>query len=239
MRTIEIATSQNVTIKFELAASGQRIMAFLLDLIFIFIYMWSAVSLAEILVPRTEFLVFLVAIPALFYSMITEYLLNGSTPGKGITGIKVIKMDGSEPELMDYFGRWSTRLIDLYLSGGSIALLLVSTTNNAQRLGDILSGTVVVRTKTQSRFTLAEILKLNNAENYVADYPEIKQLSEKDMVLVKRLVDRYEDHPNRSNKELIKETAEHLIKRLKINSTPLPDEKFLKALIKDYVILSR
>lgn len=239
MRTIEIATSQNVTIQFNLATAGQRILGFILDLIIISLSVILVMFLLGSFFNNEDYLLFLIMIPVSFYSLWTEYFFNGATPGKRIAGIKVVKLDGSEPELIDYFGRWSTRLIDLWFSGGAIALIMVSTTNHAQRLGDILSGTVVVKTKSESTFKLKDILKLKDAEGYEARFPEVRQFTEKEMVMIKRLIDRYEDYPNDANLRLVEKAADRARERMRVTEALKPDVKFLRTLIRDFVILSR
>lgn len=79
------------------------------------------------------------------YSFILEGW-KGQTFGKWLTGVIVVKEDGSPCDFMASFVRNLLRLIDglfLYLVG----LLFMAFSDRRQRLGDRLAGTVVVRVK--------------------------------------------------------------------------------------------
>lgn len=236
MRTIEITTSQNVTIKYELASASQRVFAFILDLIVLFIF----VRIMAFVVGDNPYMIMFFIVPfILFYSLYSELLMNGATLGKKAVGIQVVKIDGTEPGFIDYFGRWATRIAEIFFSIGSVALIMVSTTPNGQRLGDILSGTTLIKTKTSSQFTLKNIVKLKNADDYKPKYPEVRFLTEEEMVLVKRIVDRHAQYDNVKNNLLVSRTANKIKERLGINPKVKAGPQFLKDLIKDYVILSR
>lgn len=81
---------------------------------------------------------------ALIYFFVPEAMF-GATPGKALMGLRVVRLDGNSPRVRDVVIRNAVRLIDflpiLYLLGGSLVL----GTNGAQRLGDLVAGTTVVR----------------------------------------------------------------------------------------------
>jgi uncharacterized RDD family membrane protein YckC len=84
-----------------------------------------------------------VSVTALAYYIVPEALF-GASPGKLLTGLRVVRVDGRPLGLGSVLLRNLLRLIDalpvLYLVGG----LLVLVTASSQRLGDVVAGTTVV-----------------------------------------------------------------------------------------------
>ena len=154
-------------------------------------------------------------------------------------GIKVVRLDGQEPGLVDYLLRSIFLIIDFVLSMGIIASMLISSTGNSQRMGDMTANTTVIRVKFNFRFRLEDILKINSLEDYEPSYPEVRRLSEKDMLLIKTVITRYQKHRNTAHKEVINELASHLSKILDIVNVPKNKVEFLKTLIRDYIVLTR
>lgn len=80
----------------------------------------------------------------LFYFFILEGIWDGQTVGKRLLGIKVVKENGDECDIGTSFVRNLLRIIDAifyYLVG----FLVMAFTDNRQRIGDLLAGSVVVR----------------------------------------------------------------------------------------------
>jgi uncharacterized RDD family membrane protein YckC len=243
MQTIEINTSQNVRIEYQLAGVGHRIFAYLIDLIIMgfvfFIFFISVVS------NGTEVMMTVIRIFAFlwfgFYTLVSELIGNGQTIGKLALGIKVIKLNGDELEFYDYFSRWSTRLIDIYASIGSIAMLLIASNKNGQRIGDIIAGTSIIRKKSNYGFSLDDILKLNlnNRDNYEFQYPMARNLDEKDVILIKNLLYRKRLFQNRAHQEAMDMLVNKLVKLFGLSSVPSNKEAFLGRVISEYIILTR
>ncbi len=84
------------------------------------------------------------ALLALAYYAVPEALF-GSTPGKALVGVCVVRLDGAPLSVRDVIVRNLVRAVDwlpfLYLLGG----LLVLFGSHGQRLGDMAAGTTVVR----------------------------------------------------------------------------------------------
>ena len=176
-----------------------------------------------------------------FYTLIGEVLGNGQTIGKKAMGIKVIKINGEVPDFYDYFSRWSMRLVDIYLSLGSLAMLLIASNKNGQRIGDIIAGTSIIRMRGTHRFQLSDILKLNQKSMETSSflYPQAIRLSEEDVILIKQLLHRKRLYNNNAHHQAI----EHLVQRLKVllelNGVPENREDFLNRVVSEYIILTR
>ncbi len=242
MRTIDITTTQKVTIEYELAFLRDRIFAFIIDLLIIrgvFSLMW--LFMVGLFSPDYfEVLSYVVLAPVfIFYTLVSEILMDGQTLGKKIIGIKVVKLNGKEPTVSDFIIRWVFRMVDIYFSAGAIASLLISSSNHSQRLGGMASNTTVIRVKFNLRFALEDILKISSLDDYEPTYPEVRQFSEQDMLLIKNIVARSRRYPNEAHKEAVQQLVYHLKNKLGLPEVPSDKTKFLKTLIRDYIVLTR
>lgn len=242
MRTIDITTTQKVTIQYELAELRERIIAFFMDLLIL----GSSLSILGLLFTLVfgastyELYLLLIAFPVFaFYSPASEMLMDGQTLGKKIIGIKVVKLTGKEPSNNDYLIRWVFRLIDIWLSGGTIAAMLVSSSPKAQRLGDVTSNTTLIRVKFVPRFRLEDIERISSLETYEPTYPEVKRLNEDDMLLIKSIVSRARRYNNAAHRAALDSLISRLMSVLDIPKRPKNSIEFLKTLIRDYIVLTR
>ena len=240
MKTIEINTSFNVTIKFNLASLWERILAYLIDMMIV----WASIGLIlwffiAILSSPSNYLFYYIAVPIFgFYTLIMETFYNGQSIGKKAMKIKVVRIDGKRTRTSDYFMRWIFRLIDIYSSISLLAILTISSSQRAQRLGDILADTCVIRVKENPEASLSSILKLNKLQNQSVTYPEIIKLTESEMLIVKESIDRYKKYPNEAHQKAIDTLVETLENILEVQCKT-DKIKFLSELIRDYVILTR
>lgn len=242
-KTIEITTAQHVTIQYELAPWGTRLMALGIDWV-IGLMSTALFALALNLLFDTPFLPYYnlaALLTFLFYTLGWEYFNHGQTPGKYITGIKVVKLDGRAPTLGDYLTRTVFRTLDLYLSLGSVATMLILSSPRGQRLGDINANTTVVKTRIQSQYTLESFERLNALSNYVPTYPQVTQLDESDILLIKNILNRSQRIPNKAHRTALHKLQARLVAQLQIpdRSPEEPTEAFLRTLLRDYVTLTR
>ncbi len=237
MRTIEITTTQNVVIQVKLATLMDRIIGFIIDLI---LFTIPAILVYYAYYPSVGWQYFLVTLVLWFYSLIFEVLLRGQTPGKAIVGIKVIKVDGGQPEFVDYFRRWALRWVDIYGSFGAVAMSSVSTSDKGQRLGDKMADTMVVKKKQLSGYHLNDILGITNSKSYTPKYPQVKTIPETNMLVVKRILSRNQKYPGiKTYQGLIQEMSNKFEVSFDIKHSEKTHTDFLKQLLKDYVILTR
>ena len=242
MKTIEINTAQKVTIQYELATLGNRLLAYLVDLVVMGITVAFLSILADsALTGSSEDLFgFLILLPIIvFYTLLSEIFMHGQTLGKRVMGLKVVKLNGDAPTNHDYVMRWTFRLIDIWLSLGSVGALLINASPKSQRLGGLLSGTTVIRTTAQRTFTLNDILKISTIDTYEPSYPAIRAFSEQDMLFIKRVLERERRYPNNAHQKAVKELAQHVAGQLDITPIPKDNSKFLRTLINDYIVLTR
>jgi uncharacterized RDD family membrane protein YckC len=242
MRHIDITTTQNVTIKYELAGLKNRFIAYLIDMIILYFSIVIITALIATAFPGDYFLYYfyLFVLPVLFfYVLVSEILMDGQTLGKKAIKIKVVRLDGKVPSTMDYVTRWAFRIVDILFSIGGIASILISSTDKAQRLGDIVSNTTVIKMKSSNSIAFEYINKLSQTINHEPEYSGARQFTETEMLLVKSVIDRYKEFGNEAHRKALNETAQILKERLKIDSVPKNKVEFLNQVIKDYIVMTR
>lgn len=174
----------------------------------------------------------------MFYTLFFESLMNGATPGKRALGIRVMRVDGREVQFTDYLMRWIFRGLDVYLTSGALAIFTMISSDKYQRLGDFLANTMVVVLKKEKRFKLENLTKFDQLSNYEVSYPQVVELKEEDVLLIKEVVDRYKAFPNDAHTLVLETLTTQLTKQLKLEK-PENQISFLKGIIKDYVVLTR
>ena len=248
MRTIEIRTTQNVTIEYELASLRDRFFAYFIDWLivgsfYLFLSTILTLTLGEYIYSSglgSSLIGFFLPL-GLFvsYQLFSEVLVNGQSWGKKAIGIKVVRLDGKEPTLSDFLLRAVFHMVDTVLSLGIVAALLISSSAKSQRLGDMTANTTVIKVKFNLRFRLEDILKINTLNDYEPSYPEVRRLSEQDMLLIKTIISRHRKHRNRAHQEVVDELVLNLTEQLDIMEPPRDKIGFLKTLIRDYIVLTR
>ena len=240
MKKITINTTQNVKIEYELASLRDRGVAWFIDKIILVIVnlLFASIS-GELGMHDDEILYFITAPIWILYTLLMEILNHGQTLGKMSLGIKVVRLDGKQPELLDFIIRWAFRMVDIWFTLCSLAAIYVNSTDRAQRLGGIVSNTVVIRVRSRAGFELNKLMEIETMENYNLTYPKVNSyFNEKDMILIKRVIDRTNKHPNDAHKLAMKETVKKVESVMGIKNDK-PGMTFLRTVLKDYIILSR
>jgi uncharacterized RDD family membrane protein YckC len=161
MDSVTIQTTQNVSIDYPLAGAGLRIGSFFIDLtIFIVVYWIVALLLLKFADSLDDFsiIMFGALFSFLAYNFLMELFNRGQTLGKRIVGLRVIRLDGRDPTPADFLTRALFLLPDVIISWGITAVLLIVSGRNNQRLGDMVAGTVVIRTTVFNQGALVSLL---------------------------------------------------------------------------------
>ncbi|NOT75012.1 MAG: RDD family protein [Cyclobacteriaceae bacterium] len=227
---VQVRTTQNVFIQYQIAGVGDRIVAYLIDGIIKVIFVLAIIAI-YIGINQFESWVWIIAaaIPVFLYHLLFEIFMNGQSPGKLIMRIKVIRLDGTPATVGDFLLRWIFAFIDLHLIGGAVAVLCIAIGNKGQRLGDMVAGTTVVKVASDAQTNADEIFVPQNSD-YVLTFPRVIQLTEKDIELIQKAleVNRFTGNP----KPVI--ATSEKIKTLLGIETDLPPVKFLYTIIKDF-----
>lgn len=243
---IEVQTTQNVTIDYETAGVGQRILAYLLDLIAIIVWVigwfWILGTVASFGINQAFngdifaiLLVIIILLPVVFYHLLFETLNNGQSPGKMVMKIRVVNVDGTAPTSSSFLIRWLFRLIDFSMTEGFLAVIMVAVTKKSQRLGDLLAGTTVIDLKLNNRNRELSITDLDFHEDYKVTYIDVlDRLSDKDIQTISSII---EDQRMRDSDYFNQRLAER-IKSITGYTYNGPDRVFLRKVVSDYNYLA-
>lgn len=242
MAQIEINTSQNVNLTFNVASIGERILAFFIDLLIkitgmfvIFYSLFKIFNFETYIRDWDDFSIYavfiLLSLPFDFYTLAMESLMEGQTLGKKILKIKVVKVDGYQANFGDYLIRWTFRIIDVYISSGMVGLITMIVNKHNLRLGDIASGTAVISLKNNINISHTILEKISS--DYVPTFPQVIALSDNDVRIIKENFIKAKDGQDR---QIISRLANKILETLKLNrdDIPLTESKFIDTIIKDY-----
>lgn len=203
-----------------------------------------------------QFIWLMLMVPFLVYHLVCEVTMNGQSIGKKLMGIKVISENGGKPSIGQYVIRWLIRTSDFFLLimiillplaefygpkmylgfGLALALLIADivlvNTNNQQRVGDILAHTLLINTRQEESIT--DTIFLDVSEKYKPSFPQVMQLSDRDINSLKGILDTAR---KRHDFNLAEMASEKIRNHLKIETTLSPFD-FLEVLLKDYNYLS-
>ncbi len=242
MPTINITTTQKVVIQYELASLRDRVLAFLIDAMIVYGGAFMLLILYNSMIgsESLQYFMYFVLLPLIIgYMPVSESLSNGQSWGKQAMGIKVANIHGKEPVVVDYLIRWVFRLIDIGLTLGALGAFLISSTEKRQRLGGLLSDTTVIRIRPDLELNLRDIRKINTLDNYEIKYPGARQFREKDMLLVKKVLERVKKHPNAAHREALDQLVGKIAAKLELADIPEDKTGFLNQLLNDYIVLTR
>jgi len=228
MQKVNIETTQNVLISYEIATLGDRILAYLIDYLIIFCCFIAIMLVGGLFAAVNEnfawmWIVFY--LPVIFYHLLFEVFRDGQSPGKQQMKIKVAKLDGSEPTLGSYLIRWIIRPIDM----GIVAILFIAIGGKGQRLGDLAAGTAVIKLRPGINTPKQEIIKKIESD-YFPTFPEAERLSSKDVDIILQALAHFNET---KNVKPVMAIYHKVIDLLKIK-TDMEAVAFLNLLVKDY-----
>ena len=250
MKNTEIITAHNVVIQYEIASLLVRIGSFFIDAgvilgyffvlnMLMLIFSIGDISLFEENSGISALIYVLLLFPVFFYSFFMEAFFSGQTLGKLALGLRVINIEGASPSIGDLFLRWTFRMIEVVGSFGAIAILSILVNENNQRLGGLVSNTLVIQLKPSQNYSIKDILKLKNTANYKATYPQIVKFTDDDVLFIKNALERHKKFKNNSHNQIILELSKRSSEMLNLDEEPKNKLKFLKTLVQDYVVLTR
>jgi uncharacterized RDD family membrane protein YckC len=232
MEIITVHTTQNIDIDYEIGGLGERILAYLIDLA-IFVALAIVGGILANALSDTGIAVYfiIVGLMLLFYDLVCESFFNGQSAGKVVMKIRVISLDGTRPKFSQFLLRWLFRLVDnfgitVYL-GGVVAIIL---TDKGQRIGDIVAGTVVIRTK--PRTNMNNLVFASVEDGYQPVFAQAGQLKDTDISLVHEVIESYF---KTGNTVAVYKMADRIREYLQISLPPnMNSMQFLQTIIKDY-----
>lgn len=136
-----------------------------------------------------------------FYFYLTELLMRGQTPGKKLAKIRVVKSDGFTLDAGSIFIRNIFRLVD------QIPLLWIVplVSDNTQRFGDMVGGTLVVSSDRQSMSPLRDELLERERRDAAFRFSNtsLQRLTEEDISAIERFCERIGNVEEQRRQELL------------------------------------
>jgi uncharacterized RDD family membrane protein YckC len=245
METIKINTTQNVSLSYNAAGVGLRILAGLLDIIFVYAYYFLIVFIFMYAINKHKYsgdydtednyneimigIAILCLLPALLYHLLCETFLNGQSFGKKIMKIKVVKIDGTQPNFGSYLVRSMFRLIDVSLISPIVALITVAVSKNSQRFGDMVAGTTVI--ELNKKLTIRDTILHKQKIDYKIVYQQVALMNDADANTIKEVLDfSYKQN----QPQHIKLLAQKVKTKYAITDVTQKDDIFLRTLLMDY-----
>ena len=262
MALIQIETPFNIDLEFEIAEVHKRLFAYLVDFTILLLYFTSMKYFyyggfnfadSKALQSHVGLDILTISIPMLLYSLACEVMMHGQTIGKKLFSIRVISLDGGEPSLSQYTTRWIFKVFEwpfffgytffslqnifayIIVTGfwGLVVLIFIAVNKKNQRLGDIAANTVVINT--ESPFSVNDTVFLDIIDkNYVATYPEVLKLSDRDINTIKNVISLYHKEYNTQTCERLALKVQEVL-HITTNMYPI---KFLETLLADYNYLA-
>ena len=245
---IAISTPEGIDVEVTLAGVGSRFMAGLVDtlikaviILALFIAIGalgsgsgsaaepsgSDLAVGAAIVTVLAFLVFF------FYDVLFETLGGGRTPGKRLTGLRVVRSGGQPVDLRTSAVRNLIREFEGLLTSYVPAIISVLVTRRNQRLGDLAAGTLVVReAPAPASAPPAPPISLTHPPPPPPDPPawDVSAVSADDLATVRRFLERRASLESAARQRL----AEDLAARLRPKVAGVADgdggERFLEDL---------
>lgn len=192
MTSSNITTNQFVRIDQTPASIAERVIARIIDMVIagiigtatMYIYFFELDY--ETKKQLNYLFFFLIILPLWLYDFLWETFNEGQSPGKYIMKIRVVNKDGSRPTMGSFFMRWLLSTIDVGLSG--IGLLFILLTKNAQRLGDLAAGTMVIKQVNLDKIHVSLDEFYYAKKDYRPVYEEAKNLSQAQIEVIEKAV---------------------------------------------------
>jgi hypothetical protein len=145
--------------------------------------------------------------------------------------MRVVKLDGSQAGIGSFFLRWILSPIDYFLYG-AVGIVTMLINGKGQRLGDLAANTTVVKLKTEAK--LDDTILRTTPVNYEIKFPQVTALSDKDIAIIKEVLDMNYKNPDiLLYEQMLQKTKAAVEKKIGISST-LRAITFLDTILKDY-----
>lgn len=231
MGIITVNTTQNIDIDYEIGGLGERILARIIDFVIFIPFFFIGVFLG-LSGSQTAIIIFYAVLGLIyvFYDLVCEVFFNGQSLGKRAVKIRVISLDGARPKFSQFLLRWLFRMVDFTLTGGLCGLIAAAVTENGQRVGDLVAGTVLI--KTSPRTTIGNIAFPVTESAYEPVFTQAGELNDGDIALIHEVIATYFKN---GNNQLVYNMADKIRNHLSISLPPnMNSMQFLQTIIKDY-----
>jgi len=265
MALLKVETPFNIHLEFMPAGFMKRTLAWCCDLLMLYGYSYIVIffiihNIADISTSSNlQFVLLLifVVLPGMTWQLFFEIFNNGRSPGKMLTGLKVMNKEGAAPGLGQYLLRWMLFLpnyfmisfisVSMYSPAAFIYItfllalaalpdmICIAASKNSQRLGDLAAGTVVA--DIHYKMSIDDTIYMDTDDaNYQPLYPQVLRLSDRD---INGIHNTLQNPVNRETEAFIQKLTNRIQEVLDIRMQEKDHRSFLITLIKDYNYLTQ
>lgn len=249
MPLVKLDTGYNIEVEFAVIPFYKRLFAWTIDIIICWLIVKSLATLTNtdsffVWTSIREIKGVIITLPVLFYHLFFEIAMNGRSPGKLVMNCRVITEEGGQPGIGQYLIRWAFRLVDfpywipIAVAMGALpwwtiplvftGLASVIFTPKSQRVGDILAGTILIDVRNRTSWQDTVFTELS--ENYKPRYPQVMQLSDRDINTLKNIID---ETKKKNDHIMARKVAQRIQSKINIQTDQYPID-FLETLLLDY-----
>jgi len=265
MALLKVATPFNIHLEFMPVGFMKRALAWCCDLlmlygysyIIIFFIIHNITDLSTSSDLQFVLVLLFVVLPGITWHLFFEIFNNGRSPGKMLTGLKVMNKEGASPGLGQYLLRWILFLpnyfmlsfiavstyspvafiyITVLLALAALPdMICIAASQNSQRLGDLAAGTVVV--DIHYKMSIDDTIYMDTGgEAYQPLYPQVLKLSDRD---INGIHNTLQSPVNKETEAFIHKLTNRIQEVLNIRMQEDNHRGFLITLIKDYNYLTQ
>ena len=161
------------------------------------------------------------------YDISFETLASGRTPGKRITGLRVVTTEGAPVHFLTSAIRNLLRLVDILPGTYTVGIVTIVLTRRNQRLGDLAAGTLVVRERTPATASPWMAATTPGAEGELDGW-DATALTGEEIATVRRFLERRPTLVPEARRRLAAELAGRLRPKVAAPVDNLADERFLE-----------
>jgi uncharacterized RDD family membrane protein YckC len=236
---ISIVTPEGITLALPLAGVGSRFIAALIDTSIQFAALLG-LSLLRAGLPDNGVVsaVFIVVAFVLFtgYDISFETLASGRTPGKRVTGLRVVTAAGAPVRFTTSAIRNVLRVVDILPGTYLIGIVTIVLTTRNQRLGDLAAGTLVVRERTGADSRPSgpwTVVPGSDPGDDVDPFEgwDVTAVTGDEVATVRRFLERRTSLVPDARARLAAELAGRLRPKVAAPETDVPDETFLMRVV--------
>jgi uncharacterized RDD family membrane protein YckC len=228
MQNISFGTTQNVSLVIEKAGLGKRLIAFLIDYLFLIgIAILASLVIEFTNIEKAQYIWVIISIIFFTYNFFFEIFTDGQSIGKITQKIRVVKSTGEGATIFQYMIRALLRPVDYFAGLGLIVMIL---NPKGQRLGDITAKTIVIKDNENISFEDTAIVNVEEDYTPMMTRAEVEKLKPKDIELIKKIITETE---NSKDYSMVGKIHSKIVDITGNTDNRLPFE-YINAVVKDY-----
>lgn len=222
---VAILSPEKAILTYRVAGLGSRVLAHLVDCVILALCVGAGCMGIAYVFARmdmefgTGMILFISFILPFLYFVLFEGLWNGQTIGKKMAGVRVRMTDGTPITFLAALGRNIMRPADMLPGLYFLGVLAMFTNTKAQRIGDLISNTMVCyeRRPVPNFVAAPHAAGIHPLEQYVGD---LRGMTLEEYNALRRFADRFPELSQTIQERLLNEIWYPIAERRNIPSLP-------------------